>query len=86
MVVVQTNQRREGVFTIKVHSVLSGVIKGVGFEAGTLRVVMKSGKAYDYLGVSPEDHALFMQNFGKALNVIKAKYECVPLGDIYFPE
>lgn len=66
-----------------VHSVLSGIIKGVGYEAGTLRVVMKNGKAYDYLDVSPEDHALFMQNFGKALNYIKSKYKCEPLGDSY---
>lgn len=69
-----------------VHSVLSGVIKGVGYENGTLRVVMKNGKAYDYLAVTPEDHAFFMQNFGKALGVIKAKYECIPLGDIYSSE
>jgi len=62
------------------------VIKGVGYENGTLRVVMKNGKAYDYLNVSPEDHALFMQNFGKALNLIKKKYKCVPLGEIYSSE
>ena len=60
-----------------VHSVLSSFIKGVGFENGTLRVVLKDGKAYDYLNVSPEDQALFMRDFGKALNTIKRKYECV---------
>lgn len=69
-----------------VHSVLSGVIKGAGYEAGVLRVVLKNGTAYDYLDVSPEDYAFFMQNFGKALNVIKEKYECKPLGKIYFSE
>lgn len=57
-----------------VHSVLSGVIKGVGYEAGTLRVVFKNGDIYDYLNVSPEDHAFFMQNFGKALKLLNAKY------------
>ena len=67
-----------------VHSVLSGVVKGVGYEAGTLRIVFKNGKAYDYLNVSPEDHALFMQDFGKALHTIKAKYKCVPVTDIIY--
>lgn len=69
---------------MKVHSVLSGVIKGAGYENGTLCVVLKDGSTYDYLGVSQEDHVLFMQNFGKSLNYIKAKYDCDPKGKPYF--
>jgi hypothetical protein len=68
-----------------VHRVLSGVFQGVGYEAGALRVVLKDGRAYDYLNVSEEDCGLFMRNFGKVYNsVIKKKYKCVPVTDVHY--
>lgn len=69
-----------------VHNVLSGVIKGVGFEAGTLRIVFKNGNVYDYSNVSPEDHAFFMQNFGKALKLLNTKYKGQFQGKLYTSE
>lgn len=71
--------------SVIVNSVLSGVIRGVGYENGTLRIVFKNNKAYDYLNVSLEDYTLFMRDLGKALSVIKSKYRCLPVTDtIYF--
>jgi len=67
-----------------VKSILSGFIKGVGYESGTLRIVLKTGKAYDYLDVSLEDYRLFMCDFGKVYNsVIKKKYEERPVAEEY---
>jgi len=70
---------------VKVHSVLSNLIAGFGYENGTLRVVFKNGKAYDYINVTQEDAGIFAQGLGKSLNHIKSKYECKPLDD-YFSE
>ena len=64
---------------MEVHEVISNAIKGFGYEAGTLRVVFNSGKAWDYLNVSQEDAGYFSQNFGKALPYIKAKYKDDPV-------
>lgn len=73
-----------------VHSVLSGVIAGFGYENGTLRIVIKGKSglvAYDYCDVTQEDAGIFAQNLGKALTYIKKKYECKPVTDtIYFSE
>ncbi|WP_428383569.1 KTSC domain-containing protein [Nevskia ramosa] len=38
----------------------SSNIKAVGYEAGVLRIQFASGKAYDYPGVKPEQHAELM--------------------------
>ena len=73
-----------------VHSVLSGLIAGFGYENSVLRVVLKSKdglKAYDYNGVTEEDAGVFAQGLGKAFNYIKDKYKGVPVTGIrYFSE
>jgi len=67
------------VIVVEVHSVISNAIAGFGYEAGTLRIVFKGGKAWDYTGVTQEDAGYFAQNFGKALPYIKAKYKGDPV-------
>lgn len=73
-----------------VHSVISDLVAGFGYENDTLRVVVKTKfglKAYDYLDVTLEDAGIFAQGLGKSLSYIKSKYVCKPVTDkLYFSE
>ena len=71
---------------MEVHSVLSGLIAGFGYDEviGVLRVVIKCKaglKTYDYYGVTKEDADIFAAGLGKALSYIKNKYKGEPVAD-----
>ena len=52
-----------------VHSVISGMLKGVGKDSGTSRLILKNNHAYDYFDIPEEILDKFYPNFdGKVYN------------------
>lgn|GEM_PF-6199570 len=73
----------------KVHKILgSSFIAGFGYDKdnAVLRVVLKSGKAFDYFNVPDEIISEFTASFGKAYNKhLKSNYAESEVADWIYP-